>query len=580
MKRRLLLGLSLLAALAAAGCGVPSDEHERVVAERDSALAETSSVRASIRQLEEALSGAEARTRKLEGELAQSLKELEQRATRVEGLERELGQEKERGERLQGELAQVRGELGKALEGVSQGNAQVVSLKGDLARADVRLSALQEELTKATARETELKEALAAVRAGSYVFAEAGGPVSSDDRKLSIAVPPKALTSDKALSVRSLTKEEAPAHPFGGQWVGPVYELGPDGLAFEQPVTVTLSLAKAEVPIDEQGRMVLPIPWTRSTKGGWVPLEKADLSYSADGALTVKTEVMHFSSMALSGGIGLAIVLPGPVGPLPVGSSFTALAGLLWESPSLPIFEASGPLLPTEYPLRVRIGYSADEEVVTTSESTVELTDTMVGPIQVFEDQHLFLCFKPGTGWYRARFEVATVWSHLALAGMFGGLVDPKDVFSNYTVWFKNPATCVQAVPGAGAAAAPGPSQTLAAPPEAPGPSQASPAPGPSQTPPPGPSCDEGYVRENDACRLAPGTLLLAVDLSPAYPRGNVIPLIRIDGGYVSGQDDGCAADHYHAAPPGIRIDGVGPFPDPAPSTCGFGFARGYATPR
>jgi hypothetical protein len=55
------------------------------------------------------------------------------------------------------------------------------------------------------------------------------------------------------------------------------------------------------------------------------------------------------------------------------------------------------------------------------------------------------------------------------------------------------------------------------------------------------------------------------------FEPGEEIRLDRIEGGHVGGPEAGCSEDHLHASPPGITIDGEGPFPDPDPTGCGYG---------
>lgn len=71
---------------------------------------------------------------------------------------------------------------------------------------------------------------------------------------------------------------------------------------------------------------------------------------------------------------------------------------------------------------------------------------------------------------------------------------------------------------------------------------------------------------------IVPGTLGVVLDrnLTSALVAGTFVPLAEIQGGHVAGPD-ACDAQHLHSTT-GITIAGVGgPFPDPAPTTCGYG---------
>lgn len=79
-----------------------------------------------------------------------------------------------------------------------------------------------------------------------------------------------------------------------------------------------------------------------------------------------------------------------------------------------------------------------------------------------------------------------------------------------------------------------------------------------------------------DACEVEGPFVRLDETLAPAFQAGDVIALSRITGGHIGGPEpitdtSGCEFDHLHAGPPGIEIDGQGPFPDPAPPFCGYG---------
>lgn len=72
-------------------------------------------------------------------------------------------------------------------------------------------------------------------------------------------------------------------------------------------------------------------------------------------------------------------------------------------------------------------------------------------------------------------------------------------------------------------------------------------------------------------CFPAAGTYVrLDQDLG-SFTAGTLIALDRIQGGHIA-EPDACPNQHLHAdSPGGITIDGQGPFPDPDPSTCGYG---------
>lgn len=81
------------------------------------------------------------------------------------------------------------------------------------------------------------------------------------------------------------------------------------------------------------------------------------------------------------------------------------------------------------------------------------------------------------------------------------------------------------------------------------------------------------FVRADhlEICFPGAGTFVrLDQDLG-SFSAGTLIALDRIQGGNVA-QPDACPEQHLHATSPGgIWIDEQGPFPDPDPTTCGYG---------
>jgi hypothetical protein len=75
------------------------------------------------------------------------------------------------------------------------------------------------------------------------VSAARGGVVRSPSGGLTLAIPPGALEKDTVITVAELPPGEGPA-------LGPTYDLGPTGLTFRQPVTITIHFDGGDVPTD------------------------------------------------------------------------------------------------------------------------------------------------------------------------------------------------------------------------------------------------------------------------------------------------------------------------------------------
>jgi hypothetical protein len=137
----------------------------------------------------------------------------------------------------------------------------------------------------------------------SQMVGSAGGKVVSADGDLTLDIPVGALAEDTEISVRKISRSEL-GPDFQGVDVAAAYELGPDGLAFLQPVTVTLRLdqsplgtgdvlqADAVVLVSESGTEV-------EAAGSQVLAADADT-----GETTLTGEIEHFSGLvAVKGGV-------------------------------------------------------------------------------------------------------------------------------------------------------------------------------------------------------------------------------------------------------------------------------------
>ncbi len=75
------------------------------------------------------------------------------------------------------------------------------------------------------------------------ISAQNGGDVTSPSGKATLSIPAGALAADTQVSITELSQEEGPT-------VGPVYDIGPDGLQFRQAATLTVRFAAGDLPED------------------------------------------------------------------------------------------------------------------------------------------------------------------------------------------------------------------------------------------------------------------------------------------------------------------------------------------
>ena len=322
----------------------------------------------------------------------------------------------------------------------------------------------------------------------TVVSSASGGSVRSDDGRLLLKIPAGALSADTAIGIHRISDEEAPPNPFERPWVGPAYTLEPDGLQFEQPVTVSVSLEKSELPdTGEEGQYPLMVPWTTGTDGSMESVDQAQLAYGDDGGLTLTTQLSHFSQIALEEGTGYALVLPPSVGPLPVPQEFSVLASLSWKTfPDY--FDSPNEIIITEFPVPVIVGftYDADGTVVTTAATGGTQYPLDPDPddyVWVFEDIHTFRCASEGLGTYSVKFDASAFSPALVRAPW------PTD----YTVTLTRPALCVGSIgtteplPTA-TPSEPPPDPAATSTPTPPGRPAATPSPTPTPTPVPTPT--------------------------------------------------------------------------------------------
>jgi len=155
----------------------------------------------------------------------------------------------------------------------------------------------------------------------SQMVGSGGGQVMSADGDLTLDIPAGALPADTEITIRKLAPSQlGPA--FEGADVAAAYELGPDGLTFQQPVTVTLRLDQQ--PVDPGGVLQAQVVAlvTESDAG----IEAADaqvLTGDGDAGLTTVTgEIGHFSRLV---GVkdGITVEASGIPDRLALGMNFT-----------------------------------------------------------------------------------------------------------------------------------------------------------------------------------------------------------------------------------------------------------------
>ena len=122
------------------------------------------------------------------------------------------------------------------------------------------------------------------------VLASKGGVVRSADRTAMVDIPAGALQASSNISVQALRGAAPPAAPAGKRIIGSI-ELGPSGLAFNSPVTITIPLIRYFVPGTH-----LPLYLWNSGTGSY---ESQGMATVLDNGEQAAAAVSHFSTYSM-----------------------------------------------------------------------------------------------------------------------------------------------------------------------------------------------------------------------------------------------------------------------------------------
>lgn len=166
----------------------------------------------------------------------------------------------------------------------------------------------------------------------------AGGTLTLAGGKVRVVVPAGAVTAPVTLTATPRSGA-FPAAPSGWRVVGQVYDLGPDGTTFAQPVTVTMPYDRAALPV---WSMTGDLGILRLSGGQWNGLSDLSVDLAA-GTISGKTG--GFSGFGI--GVNDPVVSLSP-GAASVNSTHRAHAFVVVVAPrgqSMPMPVGSGPLL-------------------------------------------------------------------------------------------------------------------------------------------------------------------------------------------------------------------------------------------
>lgn len=126
---------------------------------------------------------------------------------------------------------------------------------------------------------------------GGLVRAATGGSIRAFDGRSSVVIPPGALASDATITMSTLTNMQLPAARPGMRVLAGV-TLGPSGLVFASPVTLTLPLARAQTPGG-----TIPVLFYNTTTSQYV--DEGIMGTVSDDGQHVVCQCTHFSSYVI-----------------------------------------------------------------------------------------------------------------------------------------------------------------------------------------------------------------------------------------------------------------------------------------
>lgn len=153
----------------------------------------------------------------------------------------------------------------------------------------------------------------------------AGGSLVSADGELTLAFPAGALGTTQKITIQTIDPA-APGNEFAGVDVRRAYQLGPDGLTFPFPVSVTLRSSQQPVKVDSSVQLFPEFLLIAANGGPIELLDNPRLQMEGD-SVVVRGELSHFSTLvdfAFDGDVFFSATnVPDE---LTIGSTFTAVA--------------------------------------------------------------------------------------------------------------------------------------------------------------------------------------------------------------------------------------------------------------
>jgi len=127
------------------------------------------------------------------------------------------------------------------------------------------------------------------------VKAEEGGTLTSNNSRVTLEIPAGALSEDTQISINEVDENDWSGVIKDLKPEGEVLRLGPDGLEFDEPVTITLNLDTDELSDIESGEIPVYTLVSVSKDGTQEYLDDVETRISGNGSVEVSAKLSHFS---------------------------------------------------------------------------------------------------------------------------------------------------------------------------------------------------------------------------------------------------------------------------------------------
>jgi hypothetical protein len=161
------------------------------------------------------------------------------------------------------------------------------------------------------------------------VSAAQGSSIASSDGKITLEIPSGALTEDTTISIRVLSEEEWTDDIKDLSPAGPVYSLEPDGLTFQEPVSLKLTMDRSLYSVGPDGiEVTVPLLYTTDSNGHSELLQDTEIVVSPDEAY-IQGKTTHFSSAWESAGTVILIMEPEEIKLSACAADFDVNVGII-----------------------------------------------------------------------------------------------------------------------------------------------------------------------------------------------------------------------------------------------------------